>query len=77
MVIVERAGDAARQDDRQEDGERSRRWPMTMTASIRIARKRLPAPAGSSRIGTCSGVVIVTRLMSLRSAAGRDKSSGR
>ena len=32
---------------------------VTTIESISVARKRLPAPAGSSRMGTCSGVVIV------------------
>jgi hypothetical protein len=42
-----------------------------IVASIMIARKRLPAPAGSRRIGTCSGVVMVSSLIR-RSAAERD-----
>src|SRR3954470_13457803 len=33
--------------------------------SSRTARKRLPAPAGSRPIGTCSGVVIVRSSMSV------------
>src|SRR6187455_1663959 len=32
--------------------------PCTMNESMRIARKRLPAPAGSRRMCTCSGVTI-------------------
>src|SRR5947209_11001123 len=37
---------------------------LVINESSRTARKRLPAPAGSSPIGTCSGVVIVSSSMS-------------
>src|SRR3954447_19265032 len=33
--------------------------PFVISESMAMARKRLPAPAGSRRILTCSGVVIV------------------
>src|SRR3954454_2088032 len=46
---------------------------VVINASSSTARKRLPAPAGSRPIGTCSGVVIVSSSMSVGGHAAEEE----
>src|SRR5947209_19132784 len=46
---------------------------IVINASSSTARKRLPAPAGSRPIGTCSGVVMVSSSMSVGGHAAQEE----